>query len=235
MKRVLITGAGSGIGRATAIEFSTKGYHCLLVGRNQDKLKETAAALPGPSGCLSLDITQLPGELKVKEPIHALIHNAGTYSRAELKDCQKADWIKAFEVNIIAAAELTKRLLNHLVDHESSIINVSSTLGHRPVAGTGIYSATKAAMNNWTKTMALELAPRGIRVNCVCPGIVDTPIHDFHESVDRDSVLKQMAGLQPLGRIGNPQEIAKAIYFLASSESSWTTGALFDVDGGINL
>ena len=118
-----------------------------------------------------------------------------------------------------------------------NIVNVSSTLGLRPTADTSAYSATKAAMVNWTHSLALGLGAQNIRANCVCPGLVDTPIHPFHDQpAERKQItLQKMAHMQPLGRIGTPEEIAKAIYFLACEDSSWTTGSVLSVDGGINF
>jgi NAD(P)-dependent dehydrogenase (short-subunit alcohol dehydrogenase family) len=101
-------------------------------------------------------------------------------------------------------------------------------VGIKSTAGTGAYAASKAAMISWSNTLALELGVHGIRVNCLAPGLVDTPIH-----AGRD--MNAMASLQPLGRVGTADEIAKSIYFLASEDSAWTTGALLAVDGGINL
>lgn len=111
---------------------------------------------------------------------------------------------------------------------QGSIVNVSSTLGVRPTAGTGAYSAMKAAQINWAQSLALEGAQHGIRVNCVAAGIVDTPIHP-------PGMIHQMHSAQPLGRVGRPEEIAQSIYFLATEQSAWTTGSVLHVDGGINL
>ena len=99
------------------------------------------------------------------------------------------------------------------------------------------YAATKAALINWTQSLARELGPSGVRANCVCPGIIDTPIHPFHAlSPDAKKKVKdQMRELQPLGRIGEADEVAEAIVFLALEKSKWTTGAILNVDGGINL
>ena len=118
-----------------------------------------------------------------------------------------------------------------------SIVNVSSTLGLRPIENVSAYCATKAAMISWTETMALELGAQNIRVNCVAPGLVDTPIHPFHSQAPekKQQSLEKLAPMQPLGRVGTAEEIARSIYFLASEDSAWTTGATLSVDGGINL
>ena len=121
--------------------------------------------------------------------------------------------------------------------NNNSIVNVSSTLGLKPTADTSAYSASKAAMNNWTQSLALALGSKKIRANCVCPGLVDTPIHSFHSlSIpEKEKTLQKLSPMQPLGRVGKSEEIAQSIYFLASEESAWTTGAILSVDGGINI
>jgi NAD(P)-dependent dehydrogenase (short-subunit alcohol dehydrogenase family) len=151
-------------------------------------------------------------------------------------------WRNQMQVNFFAAALLTELLIPELKKNskdfpgEVSIVNVSSTLGFRVIKEVAAYGATKAAMNLWTQSLALELAPH-IRANAVCPGLVDTPIHPFHflEGENKVKALQSMSGMQPMGRIGRPRDIAEAVWFLASPQSSWTTGALLPVDGGISL
>lgn len=114
---------------------------------------------------------------------------------------------------------------------------ISSTLAHKPTPMTAAYSASKAAIQNLTKTLALEGAPFNIRVNCVSPGIVETPIHNLAK-LDVEARQKRadlMHSLQPLARMGKPNDIAEAVYFLGSEASAWTTGSILDVDGGINI
>lgn len=245
MKTVLITGAGSGIGKAAAELFSEKGWRCILVGRNLEKLERVSTDLKHRPISFSIDLrradvgTEFAQKMQSSgiAELNCLVNNAGVFSQGTLAEIQNEEWSSIFGTNLFGPARLTQALLPYFQDGQSSIVNVSSTLGHRPSANTPIYSASKAAMNNWTKSLALDLAPRRIRVNAVCPGIVDTPIHSFHslERGDKEKALAQMGPLQPLGRIGKPEHVAQAIYFLASQDSEWTTGALLDVDGGINL
>jgi NAD(P)-dependent dehydrogenase (short-subunit alcohol dehydrogenase family) len=146
--------------------------------------------------------------------------------------------MRQFQVNLFGPIQWTQMVMPLLEKSgHGSIVNVSSTLGLRAGATSGAYSAAKAAMNSWTQSLAIEYGPKKVRVNAICPGIVDTPIHSFHSLPDQDKEksLQAMAKLQPLGRIGRPEEIAEAIYFLASEQSAWTTGAVLSVDGGINL
>ncbi|HEX4924125.1 MAG TPA: SDR family oxidoreductase [Bdellovibrionales bacterium] len=229
---VAITGASSGIGASVARGLSERGYTPLLIARRKPALESVAQSLKGTSIIVDGDVNDSSLDAKVLaalngRPLAGLVNNAGRYDRGAFETFSEADWARAFQTNLFSAARLTKSLLSSLSSHGGAIVNVSSTLGLRPVPQTSIYAATKAAMNNWTQALALELAPK-VRVNCVCPGITDTPLHGFSEEQKR-----QLAQAQPLGRIGTPDEVAEAIIFLL--ESKWTTGAILAVDGGISL
>lgn len=247
-KIAVITGAGSGIGQATAEFFSHQSWSTILVGRNLEKLKTVQSKLKSPSWCFAVDLaneesihlgTNQIQKILSQEPAYiSIINNAGIYEGATFLDSTMESWKSQFTTNLFGAVDFTRRLAPELIrQKQGSIVNVSSTLGLRPTANTSAYSASKAAMNSWTQSLALELAPFHIRVNGICPGIVDTPIHSFHSlpNAQKKSTLDSMAKLQPLGRVGEPLEIAKSIYHFASEESSWTTGALISVDGGINI
>lgn len=238
MKAAIITGAGSGIGKATALEFSKAGYFVYLLGRNKEKLEETALYCKAGARRYGLDLASEEQILKVSTDIlshqdtkiEILVNNAGIFERHGATEEGLAPWRRQFETNLFGAISLTQKFIPHFQKQkQGSIVNVSSTLGLRPSTGMSAYSATKAALNSWSQCMALELAPAGIRVNVVAPGLVETPIHGAN--FDR----KALAGAQPLGRVGTAEEIAKAIVFLAGTESAWTTGAILSVDGGINL
>jgi NAD(P)-dependent dehydrogenase (short-subunit alcohol dehydrogenase family) len=245
-KAALITGASSGIGKATALEFAQQGYFVYLMGRNKAHLEEVALQCRHGAMILSCD---LKDPAQVEKRVHeilenpsyqleVLVNNAGIYKPNTTEDGTDELWREQFEVNVMGSVRLTRLLVPYFKKYKKgSIVNVSSTLGLSPTAGTGAYSATKAAMNNWTQSLALELGSFGIRANAVCPGLVDTPIHAFHSQTgaEKQASLDKMSSLQPLGRIGTPEEIAKSIFFLGSDLSSWTTGALLSVDGGINL
>lgn len=245
-KAALITGASSGIGAATAIEFSRNGYFVFLMGRDKERLQEVALKCRAGASLLSCDLTdtaalkkRLDEMLQAKiYSVEVLVNNAGIYAQHSTEDGSDELWLQQFEVNMLAPVRIIRHVLPYLKRQgRGSIVNISSTLGLKPTATTAAYSATKAAMINWTQSLALELGSSNIRVNCVCPGIVDTPIHSFHRlaAAEKDQAIESMKSLQPLGRIGSADEIAKAAYFLGSDLSSWTTGAVLSVDGGINL
>lgn len=245
-KAALITGASSGIGAAATKIFSENGYFIYLLGRNEERLNEIALSCRHGASLLKADLTNESSLNKYTQHLfdrpdtrlEVLVNNAGIFERHSHLEQGLEIWKKQFETNLFGAVALTQKLMPLFLKHKSgSIVNISSTLAHKPTADTSAYSASKAAMITWTKSLALELAPLGIRVNCICPGLVDTPIHEFH-SLPEDSkkqILHRLKDVQPLGRIGTAEEIAESIYFLASEKSKWTTGAVLDVDGGINL
>jgi NAD(P)-dependent dehydrogenase (short-subunit alcohol dehydrogenase family) len=245
-KAVLITGAGSGIGKATALEFASLGYFVYLVGRNKEKLEETASLCRAGArryGCDLTDQSQIDKTtndiLSQKDTdLQILVNNAGIFQRHDFSEGGIKVWQQQFATNLFGAVAITQNIYPHFKKRGGgSILNVASTLGLKPSPSVSAYSASKAAMISWTQTLALEAGAFKIRVNCVCPGIVDTPIHSFHEmpTDKKGSVLKNLNPLQPLGTIGQPEQIAKAIAFLAGESSPWTTGAVLAVDGGINL
>lgn len=245
-KLVVITGAGSGIGEATALLASQKGWTPVLLGRRLEKLQAVEVKCSIPAYSIPCDLSQSRDIEQALQKILAipnssligLVNNAGIFLRHGPTENGLEPWRKQFETNLFGHIQLTQGLIPIFQEQkQGSIVNVSSTLGLRPTAGVSAYSASKAAMNSWAQSLALELGKDHIRVNCVCPGLVDTPIHAFHDLKNDEKIkaLENMKDLQPLGRIGNPEDIAKSIIFLLGEDSSWTTGAVLSVDGGINL
>lgn len=245
---VVITGASSGIGAATAEIFAQHGYDLILVARNNDKLQSVKKDLLTKSADIKIEL--LPIDLqnfnkdqfiectkKVATPT-ALINNAGIYQSASFESTSDQEWTEQFQVNLLGSVKITRACWKIFTENKSgSIVNVASTLGISPVSHTSAYSAVKAAMINWTMTLALEGGPWNIRANCISPGIIDTPIHSFHKLNDQEKkqILESISQSQILKKIGQPSDIAKAIYFLASENSAFTTGINMAVDGGINL
>lgn len=242
MKQVLITGASSGIGQKTAQLLSEQGWFVYLLGRNQEKLLQTQKSLTGPSEIISFDLGQSASFAKLfetldKADLSALVNNAGIYRPSEFAKSSDEDWLEQFSTNLFAAVRLTRWAWPQLQKNKGVVVNVSSTLGLRPIENTSAYSASKAAMNSWTQTLALEGGPVGIRAVAVCPGLVDTPIHRFHldTSGEFKELRSRLDSMNPLKRMGVPQDIAEAVAFVASDKASWMTGTLLSVDGGISL
>lgn len=245
-KAALITGASSGIGAATALEYSKNGYFVFLLARDKERLQEVAMQCRAGASILSCDLTDSAAlEKRLTEALNSKIHrievlvnNAGRFETHDTEHGSDEVWSRLMELNLFVPVRIVRAFFPYFKAHGGgSIVNIASTLGLRPQGPTSAYSATKAAMINWTHSLALEGGAFQIRANCVCPGIVDTPIHSFHslESSAKQKVLEDMKGLQPLGRLGSAEEVAKAAYFLGSELSGWTTGADLAVDGGINL
>lgn len=243
----LVTGASSGIGAATAARLASHGYDVMLLGRDEPRLKQVQSRLSQNVRSdifafdlkdLSLKSNLLQQKLEKLSPLQLIVNNAGIYTTSPVNETSAEVWMHQFQVNLFSAVQLTQLFWSHFVQQKSgSIINVASTLGVKPVPHTSAYSASKAAMINWTLSLAQEGGAHGIRANCICPGIVDTPIHPFHFQPEeqKKSVTQQMASYQLLGQIGEPNDVAEAIVFLGSSQSKWTTGSILHVDGGINI
>jgi 3-oxoacyl-[acyl-carrier protein] reductase len=170
-------------------------------------------------------------------PIRVLVNNAGVYGHGDVLSTPIEEWDRIFAIDLRAVYMLTKRVVPEMESAGGGVIvNVSSTLGVRPMPNTLAYSTAKAALNMFTKCCALDLAARKIRVNTVSPAVVETPIHDpLRANVDRAQWEKSMAALHPMGRIGRPDEIARAILYLASDDAAWVTGENLCVDGGMAL
>lgn len=247
-KSAVVTGAGSGIGQAAAVALAQEGYFIFLIGRRIEKLNETQkliaqATNPGQSTTLvcdlnqSKDIERAVQNIRANPQLEIIVNNAAIYERNKPESNATDLWRRTFSANLFGTVDLTEKLIPVLKLAENpSIVNVASTLGVKPIPETSAYSASKAAMINWTQCLALDLAPK-IRVNAVCPGIVDTPIHPFHamEAKEKSAMLEKLNTMQPLGRIGTPADIVPAIVYFATTKSSWTTGASLVVDGGINI
>jgi len=238
-RKAIVTGAGTGIGAASARLFAKAGAELVLVGRRVEKLEEVAREIEADSGrahCVAADLS-VAGEAErvVAEAaermggLDLLFNNAALYRAAPVSEISDGDWQAHLDLNLSAPLWLCRSAYPWLRRSEAGVVlNCLSTLAQRPVAGVAAYSASKAALLSLTQTLALEWAPDGIRVVAVSPGVVQTPIHGGAD-------LAPMAALHPLGRVGRAEEIAAAALFLASDESAWTTGTVLTVDGGIHL
>lgn len=242
----VVTGASSGIGSAIAKELFNAGHFVVLTGRNESRLVRLKESLGERAIVIPCDLSSeestenlineiLSFSQKMKLPLKVLVNNAGIFKRATAEESPLSEWDRQFRTNFFSAVQLTLGLEKLLKVEPSVVINISSTLGIKPIPMTSVYSASKAAMNSWTQSLALEWAPHKVRVVAICPGLVDTPIHDFHGSPEDSDVKKSVHQAQPIGRVGLPKDIANAAAFLASDKASWVTGSLWSVDGGISL
>ena len=230
-----------GIGFATAKLFAQEGAHVVIVGRDQDKTTEAARDVPGrgEAGDMSnaADCEHIVAQtLGSFGDLDVLVNCAGVIFRNRtVEQTSEEEWDTTFDVNVKGTFLMSKYALPALRKTKGGIVNVSSYVGLVGFAGASAYAASKAAILNLTRSMALDHAKEGIRVNAVCPGSVDTEmIHAaWQQFGDVEQARKLWAGKHPLGRIASPQEVGRAILFLASEEASFITGVALPVDGGI--
>jgi len=241
----VITGAANGIGRATAGIFAGEGAKLILADVNEDGLSETLKRVKGEGGDAVTRITDVSVEEDVRKLIEFAIHtyskidilcnNAGITGRLSKLDEQDAgDWRTVFGVNLMGAVFGIKHVVKHMQERKyGAIVNTASVAGIRSGAGDNAYSASKAAVINLTQTAACDLGGYNVRVNAVCPGLIETgmtkPVFDYAREKGKEAKLGYRCELK---RYGEPEEVARAILFLASEEASYITGQALPVDGG---
>lgn len=222
--------------------FSQNNWKVIMVSRNLEKLtrlqKENLNTESWPCDLSDKEaIKTLQSKFSDLPKLDCLVNNAGIFMPQSVDEDQDETWEKQFETNLMGPIRLTRLCWPLLKSSKGRVINISSTLAIRPIANTAAYSATKAAMNNWTQSLAIEGAQHGITANAICPGIVDTPIHSYVDSErpEDKAIYEQVQGAQPIGRTGKPQDIASMALHLANEEGGWMTGSILNIDGGILL
>jgi len=243
-KTALVTGASRGIGRATAARLAEAGAHVIVhysaSRAAADELVAEIRAKGGLADALGGDLSTPDAAHKLAEAVKALgiekldvlVNNAGVAALGPIQDQTVEDFDRHFAINVRAPYFLTQQLLP-LLGEGSSVIFLSSVVARVAFDGTSAYSATKGAVEVITRNFAKELGPRGIRVNAIAPGAIDTDMaQDFLGTEESREYIK---GLQALKRIGQPNDIADAVLFLASDQSRWVDGRSIEVSGGANL
>lgn len=237
----VITGGNSGIGRSIATAFKEKGADVAIFGRNPETLRTTAEELGDDTLTVQGDVTNLEDLDRLFEAvgerfgrIDALIVNAGGANMRPFAETDEESFDYQVGTNFKGAFFTIQKALP-LLKEGSSVIITSSAASSKGYPGLSVYGAAKAAVRSLARTLAAELAPLGIRVNVLSPGPIDTPIFDRLgiPAENKDEAIESFRNLVPLGRIGQPDEIAKAVLFLASSEASYIVGADLAVDGGM--
>jgi NAD(P)-dependent dehydrogenase (short-subunit alcohol dehydrogenase family) len=239
-KIALVTGASSGIGEATAIRFAQEGATVAAVARRIEKLQELqehtknihpfSADLRNPeetSACVDSIVKKLGG-------IDIVVHAAGIIGSGSIETTTLKDWDVMMDINLRSIFHLTQLCLPELIARKGNIVCVSSVAGLRSFPGILSYSVSKAALDQFTRCTALELASKSVRVNAVNPGVVVTQLHRSGGMGEDQykAFLERSTTTHPLGRVGSPHEIADLILFLASSKASWITGLTASIDGG---
>lgn len=235
-KTILITGASSGIGKCTAIECSKMGANVILTARNVERLTETLSMMEGENHkivvCDQTIEEQIEGLVKEIVKIDGLFLCSGIGKTLPFQFCSKEKFNEVYVVNFFAPIELLRLLVKKkkLAD-KSSVVFVSSIAGSGSFnIGNSIYGSSKAALNSMMKFCAVELAKKQIRVNCICPGMIDTPL--IHNGSLSEEQLQKDMETYPLKRYGTPNDIANGAIFLLSDASSWITGHTLVIDGG---
>jgi NAD(P)-dependent dehydrogenase (short-subunit alcohol dehydrogenase family) len=251
-KRALVTGGSSGIGRACALALARRGARVAVAARRAERLEETVSEiarmrrLEGAgdgagatalafdlmkpqerAACVRAAATALGG-------LDILVNAAGILEGGSIESTSLDAWDRTMEINVRSLFDLTKAAIPHLAASKGNVVNLSSVAGIRAYPGLLAYCVSKAAVDQLTRCLSLDLAPRGIRVNAVNPGVVRTDLHRAGGMKEDDyaAFLERCKSTHPIGRVGTAEEVAEAVAFLASPEAGWITGVTFSVDGG---
>jgi len=240
----LVTGGSSGIGRAVAEKLTSLGAAVTITGRRAEPLEEVAEAIRAAGGrCLTVsgDVRdEAHADAAVSQTVEAfggldiLVNNAGVIGSGPIEETTTEEWKRIVDIDLTGPFLFARAAIPHLKQAQgASIVNVSSVAGRRPYIGIGPYCVAKAGVDRLTECLALELAPHGVRVNAINPGVVVTNLHSASNAVaDYKAFLKRGEETHPLGFVGEPRDAADLIAFLVSDESRWITGGLMPLDGG---
>jgi NAD(P)-dependent dehydrogenase (short-subunit alcohol dehydrogenase family) len=246
-KVVLVTGAGTGIGRVIAVRFAREGARVVLSGRRKERLDDTRARIADAGGeavAVAGDVAEEASAYRMVDEavgrwgrLDVVVNNAGTItSRTAAAETPPEDWDRMMATNVRGVFLVCRRAIPIMEDQGGgAIVNIASVAGHRGQPVNSAYSTTKGAVLNLTRSLAVDYGPRGIRVNAVSPSLVETemartrlrPGEDWNERAAREWIPNY-----PLGRLGRPDDIAGAVLFLASDDASWISGIDLVVDGG---
>lgn len=243
-KCAIVTGATSGIGRATALRLASDGINVFAIGRNREELEKLNIEGDEKSGTIitfSADLTDmeqidpLVGTATKKfGRIDILVNAAGIIKNGSIESTSLDDWDTMMNINMRSVFYLTQKCVPYLVETKGNIVNVSSVTGLRAFPNVLAYCVSKAAVDQFTRCVALELGSAGVRVNAVNPGVVVTNLHKRGGMGDEayESFLENARNTHPIGRAGSAEEVADLIAYLASDAASWITGVTYSIDGG---
>ena len=244
-KVALITGGSLGLGKATALLFAKEGANVVITGRTEKTLQETVAEAKEQG----LDIDYLVSDVSKEDDckkavdytvdkygkVDILFNNAGILPLGNTHETATQEWDKVFDINVKGTFLMSKYSIPHMLENKyGCIVNNSSILGLKAVPGVAAYNATKGAVTQLTRSMALEYAQEGIRVNAICPGTIETPMVDglLDGMPERDAAEELFKSFHPMGRFGKPDEIAHSVLFLCDDNVGFMTGTMLSVDGG---
>jgi NAD(P)-dependent dehydrogenase (short-subunit alcohol dehydrogenase family) len=242
-KSILVTGASSGIGRACALALGREGGQVVAAGRRAERLAEVAGAIRESGGACEL----VTGD--VRDPatcrawvesakrrfggLDGLVNAAGVIGSGGLLETSVEEWDRVMDSNLRSVFLMTQAAAPALIERKGAVVNLSSVAGPRPYANLFAYCVSKAGVDQLTRCAALDLASHGVRVNAVNPGVVVTELHTVTRAVaDYPAFLERSKTTHPIGRVGQPEEVASLVLFLLSDETPWITGGTYAIDGG---
>jgi len=248
-KVLIVSGGASGLGRAAARKFAENGYNITLVDIDEEKGKDAEQEIKNMGQdavfcqCDISDEKQVQNAAEVTQKkfgrADALVNNAGVEIRGSVLQCSEDEWNKTYNTNVKGIYYMSNAFIPLMTSHDdpTAIINTGSILGFRTVGERAAYSSSKGAIDALTRTMAFDLAEKNIRVNCVAPGAIDTPLlrGSINDSPNPEETEKALGANSLFERLGKPEEVANVMYFLASEEASFVTGATYFVDGGWSM
>lgn len=242
MKNVIVTGGGSGIGLAIAEKFAAQGHTVIIIGRDEQKLNAARERIGGNCHTLSFDLNKLDELPALAEKIEKtfgfpdiLVNNAGINLKKNFEEVTDEDFARIQQVNVQSVFAFSREIVKSMLrEGKGSIVNISSMASQYGIPKVIAYTASKSAIEGMTRAMATELSPKGIRVNCVAPGFIATEMSAKALNNDPERKAKVM-GRTPMGFLGKPEDVAEAVYFLASDAAQYITGVILPVDGGNSI
>ena len=245
---MIVSGGASGLGLAAAEKFAKNGYNVVLIDINEEKGKKAEAKIKG----MGVDAVFCKCDISSKEEVQkaakitkekfgradVLINNAGLEVRGSILQCEEDDWTRLYDINLKGIFYMSNAFAPMmLAQGKGAIVNTGSILGYRTVGERAAYSSSKGAIDTLTRSMAFDLAANNIRVNCVVPGAIDTPLlrGSINDSPNPAETEKFLGSKSVFGRMGTSEEVANVMYFLASDDASFVTGAAYFVDGGWSI
>ena len=238
-KSVFLTGSTGGIGKEIALQMSSLGAKMILTGTKKEKLEDLSNKLPNESDYIvsnldnSQNIENLSNELIERgHSIDILINNAGVTNDNLFLRMKEDEWTSVLNINLNSTVLLTQKIIKGMIKRKTGrIIFITSIIGHSGNSGQSNYSASKAGVAAFSKSIAAEVASRGITVNCIAPGFIKTPMTDKLTDDQQDKILKNI----PISRLGLPSDVASACIYLSSDEASFVTGSTLHVNGGMGM
>jgi len=242
-KNALVTGASSGIGRACARALAAEGAHVVLAGRRRDRLDTEAKNIQAAGGRAVVVVGDVREEAACAAfvqaarasfgGLNALVNAAGVIGTGGVLETAPAEWDRVMDSNLRSIHLMTRAAAPLLIESQGAIVNLSSVAGPRPYTGLIAYCVSKAAVDQYTRCSALDLAPHGVRVNAVNPGVVVTELHTVTNAIaDYAGFLERSKTTHPIGRVGQAEEVASLILYLLGDQAGWLTGGTYAIDGG---